>query len=278
MSRYLKWIAHRGNRFGPNPEKENSPDHLRAALTKGYHVEMDVWWVEESKCLMLGHDRPTYPLPLDLLTHPRVYVHCKNIKAGAHLRKYYPQAHCFGHDKDEFVFTTQGELWTYPGKEITPESIVVMPEWEKKWERFQHPECRGVCSDYLPEFRLPPYLFGKCVAVHSDYTTLFDDLRDDPHTIYLPDLHGDLTFLDVDFLTPCFRDWEKSYRESLTQYDYLVLNKPISEKFHLRMFSDFEGEKPDALKGLYKASLTVVPDRDYLIYDVRGKRVEEVRV
>jgi hypothetical protein len=282
MSRYLKWIAHRGNFQGPNP-KENHPDYLWAALRKGYYVEMDVWWVEkdgEEGKFMLGHDRPTYLLPLDLLKHARVYAHCKNAQAAAKLFRDYPQVHCFGHDKDEFVLTNRGEVWTYPGKELTPESICVMPEWQdEKWKQtFQLHKCLGVCSDYLRNFSVPSYLFGKCVAVHTDVSELFEDLLEDSHTVFLPDTTGELAFLDGENLVQRFYQWERHSRESLTRYDYLILNKPISEKFHLKMFSHFEGEKPEVLRNLYRASQTVVPNQKYLVYHVREQILEEVQV
>jgi glycerophosphoryl diester phosphodiesterase len=50
-------IAHRGNLNGKQPERENSPEYIKEALEKGYHVEVDVW-LKETNNLFLGHDSP----------------------------------------------------------------------------------------------------------------------------------------------------------------------------------------------------------------------------
>ena len=36
----------------------------------------------------------------------------------------------FWHQQDDFTLTNRGYIWTYPGKCITPMSIMVMPEWK----------------------------------------------------------------------------------------------------------------------------------------------------
>lgn len=39
----MKFIAHRGNVFGPNIELENSPNYIYEAISMGYDVEVDLW-------------------------------------------------------------------------------------------------------------------------------------------------------------------------------------------------------------------------------------------
>ena len=39
----MKFISHRGNIDGPNPEWENDPSRIEDVLNKGYDVEIDVW-------------------------------------------------------------------------------------------------------------------------------------------------------------------------------------------------------------------------------------------
>jgi len=72
-------ISHRGNISGPNPEKENHPEYILAALQAGYDVEIDVWF--ENGKFMLGHDEPQYELPFELIDkkYPKIWVHCKNM-------------------------------------------------------------------------------------------------------------------------------------------------------------------------------------------------------
>ena len=38
-------IAHRGNINGPNPIEENKPEYLLSTIEKGYHVELDLWYI-----------------------------------------------------------------------------------------------------------------------------------------------------------------------------------------------------------------------------------------
>ena len=40
-------ISHRGNVNGKNPDRENSPLYIKAALTLGYDVEVDVWYIDK---------------------------------------------------------------------------------------------------------------------------------------------------------------------------------------------------------------------------------------
>ena len=40
----MKLISHRGNLEGRKPELENNPEYIDEALSKGYDVEIDVWW------------------------------------------------------------------------------------------------------------------------------------------------------------------------------------------------------------------------------------------
>lgn len=48
-------IAHRGNISGPDPEQENKPEYLQAALDKGYDVEVDVWGSYQDNVWWAGH-------------------------------------------------------------------------------------------------------------------------------------------------------------------------------------------------------------------------------
>ena len=40
-------ISHRGNLNGPKPDQENSPNYINNAISKGYNVEIDVWFKDE---------------------------------------------------------------------------------------------------------------------------------------------------------------------------------------------------------------------------------------
>ena len=49
----MKFIAHRGNVFGPNVELENSPNYIDKAISTGYDVEVDLWVKDDKFLIML---------------------------------------------------------------------------------------------------------------------------------------------------------------------------------------------------------------------------------
>lgn len=136
------FIAHRGNIDGPNPESENRPEYIQRALSQGYYVEVDVWYIGDK--LFLGHDYPQYDTDWNFLSQSRLICHAKNEEALNQLIQ--RDIHCFGHDRDNVVLTSRNWLWTYPGKQLTCNSIAVMPEMTKNWNLAG---CKGVCSDYI---------------------------------------------------------------------------------------------------------------------------------
>ena len=142
-------IAHRGNTTGPNEEHENNPDYLLTAIRSGYHVETDIWLIDDT--FYLGHDGPQYKVSvqfLDLIS-PKSVFHCKNIPALHTLLKEYPSYHCFFHNEDACTLTSLRHIWTYPGQQLTSSSICVMPERVgATYEEVLKTNCIGVCTDY----------------------------------------------------------------------------------------------------------------------------------
>jgi hypothetical protein len=143
----LIFISHRGNLNGPNPDRENHPDYVRSAITSGYDVEIDVW--KKGKDFYLGHDEPQYQVNWKFLTNPSLWCHAKDIDALREMMSI--GAHCFFHQNDDFVLTSRGFIWTYPGNQTTPLSICVMPETED----IEHisMNCYGICSDFISKYR-----------------------------------------------------------------------------------------------------------------------------
>jgi len=139
-------ISHRGNLNGPNSEMENHPDYINSALEKVSSVEIDVWYKENS--FWLGHDEPTYEVKRDFFYNNSLWCHAKNIEALRQLSVL--GVHFFWHQKDDVALTSRGYFWTYPGKQITTKSIVVMPEVEKPKENISI--AAGICSDYIMEW------------------------------------------------------------------------------------------------------------------------------
>ena len=139
------FISHRGNLKGPNKEEENNPSYITTAINKGFHVEADVFFINDN--FFLGHDKPLYQIKANFLENEKIWCHAKNIEALMMLRKY--QTHFFWHQNDDVTITSKGYFWTYPGKVLTSNSICVLPEWDKI-DKFN---CAGICSDYIMDYQ-----------------------------------------------------------------------------------------------------------------------------
>ena len=53
----MKLIAHRGNIDGPNVNEENKPEYILQAIEKGYFVEIDLWY-KDNTCLLYTSPSP----------------------------------------------------------------------------------------------------------------------------------------------------------------------------------------------------------------------------
>ncbi len=142
----MHYISHRGNLDGPNPKFENSKNYIEKAIQSGFEVEIDVWFIKNQ--FFLGHDEPKDEVDKKFLLNNKLWCHAKNLKAFENLLMI--KAHCFWHQEDDFVLTNRGYIWTYPGKEIGSNSIIVMPE---NIEKFNYPNCSGICSDFIVAYK-----------------------------------------------------------------------------------------------------------------------------
>lgn len=148
------YIAHRGNQFGPDPEKENHPDYIQEALKAGYNVEIDVWW--ENNKFLLGHDEPKYEIEDSFLANKKFWCHAKNIEALVAMLDSDHFIHCFWHQNDDVTLTNKTHIITYPGKLLVLGSIAMVPERAKdKWsiEYMINSGCIGICSDHIEEYK-----------------------------------------------------------------------------------------------------------------------------
>lgn len=143
----MKLIAHRGLLEGPNKDLENKPVQIEHCLDNGYECEID-FWVNDSK-FFLGHDRPTYEVSSNFLTYPGLWIHAKNIDALLTLNQI-KNLNYFWHQDDDYTLTSLGYIWTYPGKNLTENSILVLPEWTDPSLRIvKETVCAGICSDFI---------------------------------------------------------------------------------------------------------------------------------
>ena len=118
---------------------------MRTALQRGYNVEIDVWLKKNE--WFLGHSVPQYKIELTFLLNNFLWCHAKNIEAfKAMLGR---GIHCFWHQKDDVTLTSNGYIWTYPGKQLTTKSICVLPESVD----YKNINCAGICSDVIDRYK-----------------------------------------------------------------------------------------------------------------------------
>tara|TARA_Y100000114_G_C11760766_1_gene329535 strand:- start:2208 stop:2654 length:447 start_codon:yes stop_codon:yes gene_type:complete len=147
----MRLISHRGNINGKQHSLENQPNYILKAIEQGYDVEIDIWYTDK---FMLGHDKPQYEFPFDLLEkfHTKLWIHCKNIKAITKIKHNYElntRLNYFWHEHDTITLTSKGYIWAYPGKQPIEGSIAVMPELGND----DISQCKGVCSDFIINYK-----------------------------------------------------------------------------------------------------------------------------
>ena len=154
----MKLIAHRGLMYGSNIELENTPNQIERALSYNFDVEIDIWYHTYQSSTWnwyLGHDTPTTLISqewLNTLPFNKVWFHAKDIATLAQLKREAWPIHYFFHENDPAVLTSSGYIWTYPGRMLTDQSIMLLPEKEgmSHIEMFAR-TVKGICSDYVVE-------------------------------------------------------------------------------------------------------------------------------
>lgn len=145
------YIAHRGLFDGPNPGVENEPSQIELALAKGYDCEIDVWYKAEDEWF-LGHDAPTYNVSYDFIAQEGLWLHAKNLAALYYLTG--TPLNYFWHENDTQTLTSHQYIWTYPNKQLSKRSIMLMPEWsDPEFANIKNANCYGICSDYVEKIK-----------------------------------------------------------------------------------------------------------------------------
>jgi len=145
-------ISHRGNINRVIPERENDPKYIIEAISNGFEVEIDVWFVDGK--FKLGHDGPKYDFPHELLEHQanKLWLHCKNLEAISQFNILDPNGsylNYFWHQKDDVTLTSKGYIWAYPGKQPIEGSIAVKPELNND----DLTKCAGICSNNISKYK-----------------------------------------------------------------------------------------------------------------------------
>ena len=146
------YIAHRGNTVGRFESYENEPAYIEKAISEGYDVEIDVWYVDG--IWYLGHDKPQYGIDFDWIAKrsDKLWVHCKNVEALEQLSNTNfktADINFFWHEEDTVTLTSFNYVWAYPGKQPINGSIAVMPEINND----DVSKCIGICSDVIKKYK-----------------------------------------------------------------------------------------------------------------------------
>ena len=151
----MKIIAHRGLIDGPDVNLENRPQQIEQTILHGFDCEIDVWRVKDK--WFLGHDHADYQVNDDFISQEGLWLHCKNLDAFLALSECGADYNYFWHQNDDFTLTSRHYIWTYPGKELTRNSIAVQPEARDDWWIWVK-ACKniaGVCTKYVSQFLDP---------------------------------------------------------------------------------------------------------------------------
>ncbi len=143
-------ISHRGNTFGPHSSKENSIDAMQHCFELNFGIELDL---HSNK--LFGHDQGENKISFSYIhqNQARTFIHAKS---GDALQFALDQGfHCFSHDQDDYVLTSQNYIWRYPrsGLKVTNRTIIVLPENDPTLTDADFRKCAGVCTDFPILFR-----------------------------------------------------------------------------------------------------------------------------
>ena len=149
-------IAHRGNIFGPIPERENNPEYIDEALHEGFFCEIDIRASSKSDYFFIGHDYGEYELPISWFEErkEKLFLHAKDLKTLSYFSSRDDSGtwHVFWHQEDAYTLTLSGIIWAYPGSAINSSCICVMPE-KAEYRRKDLKQCFGICSDDVASHR-----------------------------------------------------------------------------------------------------------------------------
>ncbi|RLA22903.1 MAG: hypothetical protein DRQ63_12235 [Gammaproteobacteria bacterium] len=142
----MKIIAHRGNIYGPNKERENSPEYIEEAIVNGYDVEVDLRYIDGG--FYLGHDSAKYKVDFKFLSKTELWIHCKNFGALNYLID--SDLNYFYHDGDNYTLTSHNFIWCYPRMiGASMNTVCVLPEWGVDEVDESH---FAICTDFADDY------------------------------------------------------------------------------------------------------------------------------
>ena len=147
----MKIIAHRANINGSSSKNENKKSSIKNCIDFGYDVEIDIRLIGNK--LYLGHDKPESIISKEELIEikNKLWIHCKNLEALSFFSQTNDGFNYFWHGEDAYTLTSKGYIWAYPGQDLSPECICVMPEIncsKEKIRDLKNKSISGICTDY----------------------------------------------------------------------------------------------------------------------------------
>lgn len=150
----MKIISHRGLTDGPDKEKENKLFQIYNAIWEGFDVEIDTWYIDGN--IYFGHNLPEYRVPDKTINDlsDKAWFHCKNFEAVNYFSE--TELTYFWHQNDDFTLTSNGYIWTTPGKHLGPNSIFVLPEIldQDSRDKLILSNPYAICTDYPKLFSI----------------------------------------------------------------------------------------------------------------------------
>jgi hypothetical protein len=81
-----------------------------------------------------------------------LWIHCKNLQSMEYLIKTNLGFTFFWHQTDDYTLTSNGFIWTYPGKITGAKSILVHLSEPDYTKIDFNKKIAGICSDYVTKF------------------------------------------------------------------------------------------------------------------------------
>jgi len=155
----MKLIAHRGNLYGENPARENTPKYIEEAIELGFDVEIDIRATRDTDSnwmsykYILGHDQGDTEVSYEWLLQyaDKLWVHCKDL--GSLHALHGSPLNYFWHQEDDFTLTSQNIIWTYPLKKVTDKSVIVCFTEEEARNYIYNYPLFGICCDWVGKLR-----------------------------------------------------------------------------------------------------------------------------
>ena len=145
----MKLISHRGNIIGPNPTRENKPSYVDTAISAGYEVEIDVYYLNDK--FYLGHDTPDYEVNDKWITLRKnsLWIHCKNLDAATKLQKMGNSYNYFCHNLDEYVLCSNGHTWVHDLTLNIGKTTIIPLLSDIDILNYEGGVPYGICTDYI---------------------------------------------------------------------------------------------------------------------------------